>query len=100
MRILFLGSPNNQFLHNLAIELKNSNPNIQLEAISIPNYSDIKTESVFYKIFNIKLSFSFIEKIPFIKCIYYYFGIKKILDRNEKYDVISIQMVYYYYFLI
>lgn len=100
MRILFLGSPNNQFIQNLAIELKNSNPNIQLEAISIPNHSDIKTENIFHKIFNINLSFSFIEKVPFIKSIYYYIGIKKILDRNEKYDVISIQMVYYYYFLI
>lgn len=99
MRILFLGNPLNQFMHNLAIELKRSNPRIQIEAISIPNYSDNYDKRIFQNVYNIHLSFSFLEKIPFLKIIYYYFGIKKILDKNNKYDVISIQMVYYYYFL-
>ena len=91
MRILFLGNPNNQFLMNLGIELKKLSSNINLEVISIPQNIQPESNTVFDKIYTLDLGCKFIERIPIIKIFYYHFGIKKILNRNNNFDVISIQ---------
>ncbi|MCF6269623.1 MAG: hypothetical protein L3J41_07925 [Melioribacteraceae bacterium] len=101
MKILFLGNPASPLIQHLCSELKKTNDSIKIDIIAIPYRfnSKISSES-FDEIFNLGNNFISLEKIPYLKNIYFISNLRDLINQLPKYDVVSIQFVYYFYSLI